>query len=573
MVVGEAWGANEAQQHQPFVGESGKELSRMLKEAGIDESACFFTNVVNARPDNNDFTKFLIPNELAKKNKAGAVKRVFPNNQLHQGLEALHAEIATIRPRMILALGNWPLWALTPHANVATKKGYRVPAGIDSWRGSQLWYDDGGLNTPSIPLLPTYHPAGVLRNWPWRHLAVHDFRRAAKHLAGAKPWTDDRVLDWNLSPGVYDVRRWVDRFLSWPDKTLELVLDLETYAGKIHILGLRDKNSCLVVPFMHVNKAGTQPFYSRNDFISIYSNLRRLLTDPRVHLVGQNLIYDAQYLERYFCYTPKISFDTMVAQYICFPAERKGLDFISSIYCRYYRYWKEERKESLDNESTEDGCHYNALDLEYTYENWKVLKQLLAHFKKTHLFEDRVELMHILLDMMRHGVLVDLKRKTSMRDELEFEMGALAAWLEGAIPDNLKPPITKTSKSPWYDSVTKQKHLFYTTLKLRPVFDRKTGKPTLNKEAFETLIELYPHFTALFGALTIRRSMRTIKNNVLAKRTGPDGRIRCAYGPAATASMRLNSTEDVFGDGCNLQNIVRDRDTDITLFNAVEELA
>ena len=46
VVVGEAWGYEEQQAKQPFVGQSGQELQRMLSEAGIDPKSVFMTNVV-----------------------------------------------------------------------------------------------------------------------------------------------------------------------------------------------------------------------------------------------------------------------------------------------------------------------------------------------------------------------------------------------------------------------------------------------------------------------------------------------------------------------------------------------
>ena len=53
MIVGEAPGVDEEREGQPFVGVSGRELDRMLSEAGLPRGACFVTNVCRVRPPRN----------------------------------------------------------------------------------------------------------------------------------------------------------------------------------------------------------------------------------------------------------------------------------------------------------------------------------------------------------------------------------------------------------------------------------------------------------------------------------------------------------------------------------------
>ena len=60
VLVGESWGTAEADQRQPFVGESGKELTRILSDAGIQRSALFLTNCFAAQPPNNEDRKSVV---------------------------------------------------------------------------------------------------------------------------------------------------------------------------------------------------------------------------------------------------------------------------------------------------------------------------------------------------------------------------------------------------------------------------------------------------------------------------------------------------------------------------------
>ena len=55
MIVGEAPGANEARKGTPFVGASGQLLRHMCRHVGINFNNCYVTNVVDERPDKNNF--------------------------------------------------------------------------------------------------------------------------------------------------------------------------------------------------------------------------------------------------------------------------------------------------------------------------------------------------------------------------------------------------------------------------------------------------------------------------------------------------------------------------------------
>ena len=66
MIVAESWGSDEARERQPLVGLAGQELSRILRESGINETECFFTNVVNEQPHMNDMSQFFYPTAVAR---------------------------------------------------------------------------------------------------------------------------------------------------------------------------------------------------------------------------------------------------------------------------------------------------------------------------------------------------------------------------------------------------------------------------------------------------------------------------------------------------------------------------
>src|SRR5688572_24271314 len=114
MLVGEAPGDTEMATGVPFTGSSGAMLDKMLSRAGIRRSECFLTNVCHIQPRGkvkNDFAWF---------------KTAEGQPYLMQGIFQLMADINTIKPNIIVALGAQPL-------QVLTKK-----IGIDKYRGSIL---------------------------------------------------------------------------------------------------------------------------------------------------------------------------------------------------------------------------------------------------------------------------------------------------------------------------------------------------------------------------------------------------------------------------------------------------
>jgi DNA polymerase len=136
-VIGEAPGADEDRQGEPFVGRAGQLLNAMLRAIGLPRSDVYIANILKCRP---------------------------PNNRDPEPQESscctpyLSQQIALVQPRALLAVGRisaqWLLQTDTP---------------IGRLRGRVLTYGER-----NIPLVVTYHPAYLLRS----------------PLAKATAWTD-----------------------------------------------------------------------------------------------------------------------------------------------------------------------------------------------------------------------------------------------------------------------------------------------------------------------------------------------------------------------------------------------
>ncbi len=133
MMIGEAPGEDEDRQGKPFVGVSGKLLDRMLAAIGLDRQSVYISNVIFWRPPGN---------------------RSPTDAEIAACMPFVERHIALIKPRMLVLLGG-----------IAAKTMLRTKDGITRLRGKWTEYTPplgSGLDT-SIPCLPIYHPAYLLR--------------------------------------------------------------------------------------------------------------------------------------------------------------------------------------------------------------------------------------------------------------------------------------------------------------------------------------------------------------------------------------------------------------------------
>jgi uracil-DNA glycosylase family 4 len=161
--VGEAPGADEDRQGEPFVGRAGKRLDAWLTEVGLAREDVYIANVLKCRPPGNRDPK---PDEVDKCSPF------------------LQAQIRAIAPRVIVALGR--------HAGMLLSK--REDLSLGKMRASRLHYEipsTDGTAPMRIPLVVTYHPAYVLRQEEGgeagrssaEEAALTDLRRAVEACA------------------------------------------------------------------------------------------------------------------------------------------------------------------------------------------------------------------------------------------------------------------------------------------------------------------------------------------------------------------------------------------------------
>jgi uracil-DNA glycosylase len=137
MFVGEAPGAEEEVQGEPFVGPAGQLLNRMIAGMGLSRADVYIGNILNWRPD--------LP---AGPDGVQTGNRPPTGSEMAHCLPYLRAQIEIVGPRLLVALGSTAAKGLL---------GSRSFGALSEVRGR--WHDLGGR-----PLMVTYHPSYILRN-------------------------------------------------------------------------------------------------------------------------------------------------------------------------------------------------------------------------------------------------------------------------------------------------------------------------------------------------------------------------------------------------------------------------
>jgi len=329
-IVGEAWGADEDLAKAPFLCSSGQELTRMLREANIARSQCFLTNVFAFRPKDNDLGHFLVrkadlPKDyslppLGSRTKTVAGSGTYVHPKVLPELARLQQELLSVRPNLVLALGATATWALLQASNIGSIRGTTIPS----------------LAPPGLKVLPTYHPAGVMRNWSLRPVVIADLLKASWE----QHWPEIRrpqrqVL---INPTLEEIRQWVQQPADL------YAVDIETYGGQITMIGFaRSACAAIVIPFFSTTAPERSYWPSASEELAAWQCVGQLLHSP-VPKVFQNGLYDLQYLARMGFRPKACHHDTMLHHHALFPELQKGLGFLASCYSNESA-WKLMRKQ------------------------------------------------------------------------------------------------------------------------------------------------------------------------------------------------------------------------------------
>jgi DNA polymerase len=137
MFVGEAPGADEDKQGEPFVGRAGQLLNKIIEAVGMKREEVYICNILKCRPPNN---REPLPSEM------------------ETCTPYLAKQIDLLKPKFIIALGRISAqWLLQTSESLTSMRGK-----VHDYRGARL--------------IVTYHPAALLRNPNWKRPAWDDMK-------------------------------------------------------------------------------------------------------------------------------------------------------------------------------------------------------------------------------------------------------------------------------------------------------------------------------------------------------------------------------------------------------------
>ncbi len=140
--MGEAPGKQEDLTGHPFVGESGKLLTKLIASIGLSREEIYILNIIKCRPPGNRDPK---PDEV------------------EQCRPWLLGQFDIIKPKVICCLGRWATWSLLGAEKVNPQDAFsKVRGKIYEWEG--------------IKVMPTYHPAALLYHPSWREKVEEDLK-------------------------------------------------------------------------------------------------------------------------------------------------------------------------------------------------------------------------------------------------------------------------------------------------------------------------------------------------------------------------------------------------------------
>lgn len=486
VLVGEAPGDTEVLEGKPFVGRAGQLLNKVLEEVGIDRDACYITNAVNCRP---------VPHRAPKAKEIAACRN------------RLIAEIRQRAPRMVVALGNAAVQALMGRHNMGDV------------HGTVNWCAD-----VNAFVVPTYHPAAVLRSPGYYIDLIRDMQRAALYLHEKKVLTSvAQEVEYVTLHNHDHVLELVERL----ESLSEVAVDVESASdGSLLCIGLawRGDKAVVVTKDALVDKR-TVPMLN--------SALKGKV------LIGHNLKFDVKQLWRAGVSDVRVGEDTMLMSYTL--DERPGVHKLKPLVRQYlnvpdYDAPIREYYSHMEDCPPIELWKYNAHDAAYTYALRSVLRRELDADGTWLLHNVLYPAANVLACMEYTGIMVDREYLQGLASKLRDETQTLEQEMYHLIGRQFNPRSQKQLAQ-----------LLYHDLGL-PIPD---GRWSTDKDALAAIQDFHPLPAKI---LEYRGKLKMLRTYVEALLDAADdeGRVHTNFNLHGTVTGRLSSSDPI-----NLQNIPR----------------
>lgn len=511
-IVGEAPGYEETKEGEPFVGDAGDLLNKLLASAGISRNDCYLTNVVKERPVDNKITQFIRFN-----NKGQAITS--PEYDDYE--RELYRELSMLGCNVIVGCGNVGLWALC-----------RLH-GIYKYRGSILEATQGPCAGKKV--IPIIHPAGALpgRDYLARYLISADLERVKAQALFPEIRRPKRNII--IQPSFAETMS----YLGACQGAGEVAFDIETFNGQMSCISFAlSPSSVISIPFAR----GFADYFTYDQEAAIMRVIGDILYNDKVCKIAQNIIFDFGFLFRRYGIIVRNFEDTMIGQGILYTDFPKGLDFISSLYTEE-PYYKDEGAKHFKAVDRLPGdfdtfWRYNAKDSAVCLESWPQILQQLKDNGNLEAYWRQRDTVPALVFLQERGIRVDKDRREALRAEVIKEVDRLQANLNELCGFEINPKSPKQCAEYFYGQ---KGHKPFT----------KQGRVTADVNALTRLS--IAGFKEAEVMLAIR-NLRDLKSRYLDAVLDKDGRLRGAWNPVGTVSGRFSSNKTVEDTGANMQN-------------------
>lgn len=301
--VGEAPGEHEIEQGRPFVGPSGRVLDALMRSASISRAECFVGNVFSSRLDENSMAK-----ERAKRGSGWG-------QFWDENVARLADELADCSPTVVVPMGGTALLALLGTPSIAKYRG-GLCYGAGPWAATKL--------------LPTFHPAAILRQWNYYPIVIGDFIKAAAEAEKG------RIIQWpvrslNVAPSIVEVEETLRRYAASAEL---LSCDIETGWGQVRGVSFSpSQEEALYVPLISLAAISRSYWPTLGEERRAWLAVKGALESP-IPKLGQNFVnYDVVWLLAKMGIRPRnVRCDLRLLHKALYPELPASLLFMASAY-------------------------------------------------------------------------------------------------------------------------------------------------------------------------------------------------------------------------------------------------
>lgn len=373
----------------PFVGESGRLLDSLLRDAGLLRERVFVGNT-SRRP--------LAEHEKKLEHCKGGIAR-------------LALDLADFRPNVVLCLGNLALAAFMGEGHAVT-----------NWRGSLF---EGTLASSTYKCCVGMHPAAILREPGQLCLLRDDVKKAVAEAGSATLDLPRRIVDApNVACFVIDLLRAMRR----DRKPLGYDIEGKVQTG-ITVCSFADTpTTALSIPFRRLDWSRV---WNDADEALLLAAIGEVLADPNVPKVAHNAMYEGFSHRWLHGHVLRNVEDTMLAWHVLFPELLKDLSVVSSVLVPKHQYWGSSDDWGVyDRPATDaDRDLYNATDSMVTLECWQALQREMTPAQRAY-YEHQKALLEPCLEMSYVGLRYDAAKRDAMVAALEREVHTLSGELD-----------------------------------------------------------------------------------------------------------------------------------------------